>query len=288
MKTRTPEQKRICMVQTGVERKESDRALSSEEIKSVALEILKTLDVFPQKHNLRYWIFYGTLIEPARHQGFTPWDDGIDVVMPKDDYYRLIDLINKSHAIGEHYRLSSVSVKNTVAAQSFGKIFDTQTRAIANDLVPIKGLDEGLWVDIFSLVGIDKDPSMGKASYVKAFDACCALLWRAALKFTQGTSPGLTLRRLFALVPTRIAGVSYWASKCNRIQCKAPDMFDLSLCIQASNSNFTYPTDSFLALDGKLSYLNFEGHPFPVPAQWDSLLQLRYGNWRKFPLNLNA
>ena len=59
---------------------------------NVELGLLKKLDEVCKKHSLRYWIECGTLLGAIRHQGFIPWDDDIDVVMPRKDYDKLYEI----------------------------------------------------------------------------------------------------------------------------------------------------------------------------------------------------
>ena len=82
------------------------KALDLDQIKVLEVEILDAFDAFCNKHQITYWIGYGTLLGAVRHKGFIPWDDDIDLVMPETDYYRLIELINAGEVISDHHRAS--------------------------------------------------------------------------------------------------------------------------------------------------------------------------------------
>jgi lipopolysaccharide cholinephosphotransferase len=64
--------------------------LSLEEIKRVALDILQDVADFCERNSLRYFLAYGTLLGAVRHRGFIPWDDDIDICMPRSDYERFL------------------------------------------------------------------------------------------------------------------------------------------------------------------------------------------------------
>lgn len=61
----------------------------SETIKKVwwiQLDLLKTFDKICKQNNLSWFPMWGTLLGTIRHKGFIPWDDDVDIVMPRDDY----------------------------------------------------------------------------------------------------------------------------------------------------------------------------------------------------------
>ncbi len=59
------------------------------------LDILCFIDSVCVKHNISYWLAYGTLLGAARHGGFIPWDDDLDIEMFKDDYDKLLNILKK-------------------------------------------------------------------------------------------------------------------------------------------------------------------------------------------------
>ena len=62
------------------------------------LEMLRWFHDFCEKNKLRYYVLGGTMLGAIRHKGFIPWDDDIDVGMPRGDYQKLIRLMSKKES----------------------------------------------------------------------------------------------------------------------------------------------------------------------------------------------
>lgn len=75
----------------------SANKLTFEETKAIRLEILKHLDNYCRDNNLRYYLGFGTLLGAIRHHGFIPWDDDLDVLMPRPDLEKLLSIYEESY-----------------------------------------------------------------------------------------------------------------------------------------------------------------------------------------------
>lgn len=123
--------------------------MTLKDLQQVSLEILKDIHTFCVAHDIKYSIAYGTLIGAIRHKGFIPWDDDIDVLMPREDYERFFQLYQS-----ERFTPYYPTPQNSYLA--FGHICDNQ-RTITKTTLPMQPIrlgDKGVWVDIFPLDGV--------------------------------------------------------------------------------------------------------------------------------------
>ena len=70
--------------------------METKEIQNDCLEVLRAFDLYAKNNNLKYYMAGGTLLGAVRHQGFIPWDDDVDLMMPRKDYEFLIHHFHKT------------------------------------------------------------------------------------------------------------------------------------------------------------------------------------------------
>ena len=68
------------------------KSLSHEEVQQIGFEGLCFLDDLCRKNNLDYYLAFGTLLGAVRHKGFIPWDDDVDILLPRESYDRLLQI----------------------------------------------------------------------------------------------------------------------------------------------------------------------------------------------------
>lgn len=121
--------------------------LTLDEMKEVELNILKDVAAFCDKNGLRYYLCGGTLIGAVRHKGFIPWDDDIDIIMPRPDYIKFLKLYNDKKTI--YHVHSLVTDKNWYS--TFAEVEDSRTIKIYKNF----NLDAnyGVNIDIFPTDG---------------------------------------------------------------------------------------------------------------------------------------
>lgn len=119
--------------------------LNLDDLKALELEILVNFDVFCKKNNLTYFIAYGTLLGAVRHGGFIPWDDDVDVQMPREDYERFLSLRK------EYEKLYTTNVVKALGDKGypfpFIKIENKNT--LVHESKMSKRIKTGVWIDVF-------------------------------------------------------------------------------------------------------------------------------------------
>lgn len=233
--------------------------------------MLMEIDRICRKYSIKYFAECGTLIGAARHKGFIPWDDDIDLMMLRPDYEAFKRVASKEFK--EPYILSSLDSGDYL---TIAKVIDTSTAAIENiqDARP-----QGMFIDIWPF---DDYPDGSKR---------CAEVWdiRQSLAIAM-LKPGQ--------IPADIEhGVQYRPSNEFILQySKLPILQRFreyeKFCINhyGESKNVGYPFSRVMGVKGNLKreyyrdvvYLDFESVQIPVPIDYEKVLEAEFGDWRKF------
>lgn len=251
---------------------ERDGALRAKQLAELAG--LLELDRVCRENDLRYYLTGGTLLGAVRHRGFIPWDDDMDVIVPRPDFDRLMDLCVRGHALGPDYY-----VQTSETDQTYPHVFAKLRRGPVRPYAQLMGRDEG-FIDIFPL---DRCPD-GKA-LAQFYFGWLHVLNNAILYHTEeGFVCTFKHKYLFPLWRLmRHFSVKRLASM--RIFLRRT-MDRLSTGKHYANVGgiYGYPREVCEAdWFAQPTALPFEGHMLSVPAGWDGLLKRMFGDYMTPP-----
>lgn len=250
------------------------KELTLSEIKEIELEILKVFHAFCKENNIRYFISHGTLLGTIRYKGFIPWDDDVDVLVPREDYDRLLALFKDS----ERYRLLHFE-KDKRFLFPYAKLCDMTTLKIENDKEA--ELHLGLDMDIFPLDAWDNDLKKAKKE-VKHQGQALFRLGLAKADKAGGTTFFKRVAKSVLMVFCKMRGSKYYIRKLMKEARKHPYEGATYLGGKAWNvygNRDILPAEVF---DHPIE-VEFEGHTFWAPVGYDAFLSSLYGNYLPEP-----
>lgn len=110
------------------------------------LNILHEIDRICRKHEVKYWLEFGTLLGAVRHQGFIPWDDDCDIGMMRSDFKKLRELIPSELSRDFFFQTNETDPKYW---RKMAKIRSNKIKMIEYDEMENEGYHQGVYVDIF-------------------------------------------------------------------------------------------------------------------------------------------
>ncbi|WP_288868594.1 phosphorylcholine transferase LicD [uncultured Parvimonas sp.] len=241
-------------------------------LKKKELEILKEFISCCEQMNLTYYICYGTLIGAIRHGGFIPWDDDIDVCMPRHDYDKFIS--EGSKFLPENYFIQTMDTDPKYAL-NFAKLRDSDTTLFEKHVVDVD-INHGVFIDIFPFDGYVKGQNKVLDLRVKENP----VFEESDTNIISNTLNGLGKKLTYKLGETIPNKLKTDLSKLS--VPKDNPSFEESeyvACLVDSFSIIPFKKE-FL---GKGTKVDFEGIKVNAPENYDEYLKILYGDYMKLP-----
>lgn len=250
------------------------RKLTLDEIKKVELSILFEFNAFCKKYNLKYYLAGGTLLGAIRHKGFIPWDDDIDICMPRKDYLLFLEKFDECN---DNLRVKS-NLKNNFGAP-FSKVVDIRTKIdskyVQNDV------DTNLWIDVFPIDGLPESIEEVKSVYAKC-DFYRKILMLSGAKLGEGTTVLKKYAKYILRPLARLYGKQRCIENIEKIATQYP--YDECKYVGAITWGLYGVGERMLKSEfEKAVEVEFEGYKFPAFSCWDSYLKGLYGDYMQLP-----
>lgn len=244
------------------------------EIKQHELRILEEIKRFCNRNGLIYYLAGGTLLGAIRHQGFIPWDDDIDICMPRPDYERFVRNFNSA---GKNIKVISDSLGTFPTP--FAKVIDISTHIQSK--YNEDRLNNHLWVDVFPVDGLPAEIDKVEEIYKREN------LYRKILMLTDARlGEGTSQFKKYSKYILKPLACLYGKQRCSK------KMRDIALKIPYENAEYvgaiTWGLYGIGECMKKCEFeqsveVMFENESFPAFSCWDSYLRGLYGDYMQLP-----
>ena len=239
------------------------KMIELEQMQKIELDLLLQVDKVCKKHGLRYYMDGGTLLGAMCYEGFIPWDDAIDLKMPRPDYEKLLTLQSEFPA---YIRLDAPAKHH--CEYTMLKLIDDRTVLKEN------GKTTGVYLDIFPMDGHPSD-SKKAALHIHKLQRLNSLFHLSQNKFHSMTSSSSAVTKFKGLVYSGIYSPWKLYQKLTKLAMK----FDFETSEQVGLLIEGNPIKERFEKDWLQPgfTLEFEGHQIPAPSGYKPHMEIFYG-----------
>ena len=239
----------------------------------VEQEILDVVHKVCVDNGLKYSLFYGSLLGAVRHGGFIPWDDDIDIIMPREDYDKLLK-IWKSQVSDDYILQDPYSFPALV--NNFTKIRKNNTTFLQFDIERQLAYHKGIFIDIFPMDRLAEGKFQRKIQRMFCF---LSLIYNRGHVSVSGGIKGLAEKLLLTIVPkSKYHKIQCWAEK-RAIKWnndKSLKWFGFST-VRAMRHH--YNPDIF----DELIEVEFQNKKYNAIKEYHQALEVVYGDYMQLP-----
>lgn len=253
------------------------KKLTLKEMQETELDLLVKFDRICRDNSFAYSLHGGTLLGAVRHKGFIPWDDDVDIWMPREDYEKFL-----AYCMNNKTDFKMVSVRNDRKySLLYTRIYDDRTVVKGEHFI---GLNKGLHIDIipFDYIGKDLNYLQSRKRFIIK-NIYWGLYKRNPLFHFLKKEHGIirNLRTVF-LYPLKYFLSNAYIEKRNLKPFEKFNYENSDYVCQLTTVNAYKRYYKKIIFDGYTD-ADFEGHKFKITKEYDYFLTKRYGDYMKLP-----
>ena len=255
-------------------------------IQAILLHMLLDVKEYCDTHDLTYLLSGGSVLGAIRHGGFIPWDDDVDLFMPRPDYERFIE--GFAEHFGDKYWIDSPEHTPEVGIP-IARIRLEGTHAVLYNDIPTE--HDGVSIDIFVLESVPNNPVLrylhGIHCMTVGFAFSCSRIARDKQKYLELADDNERLKRIIGIKAAigRMVSFKTTDSWCNTVKSVYSAYSDEDSCyISCPSGRLHYFGEMYKRSDFLPPHdVLFEGIGFKAPHIPERYLEILYGDWHSLP-----
>lgn len=241
--------------------------ITIEELREIQLQMMDKIHEFCESRNIRYSLGGGTLLGAVRHQGYIPWDDDIDIMLPRPDYERFL---KEFDSVYEELSIQHLDNDDTCCIP-FAKVYDNRTVLIE------RYQRSGVYIDVFPVDGLPEEKYI--KDYIVKWHSHIRKIQKSTAFYKLGNSKTKKLKfYLKKLVyPSRAKVIDNFY--------KFLAMYPYGTTANAGAICGIYAEKELMTLEvfEKYIMLPFEGRSYKAISDYDAYLSKHYGEYMQLP-----